>query len=155
MIEKANVGNRRYRPRLRPRHGWPEVTALIDILFLALMFFVILSNSTKVSVISVDLPKSSQSRIMQVEKNVISMVPDADGVGYKIFFQDQPVDWLGLAGSLQKMAIDSLSPAVIIRADRRISFEAVTEVMALAEKSGITCLLATAPEERQDAKFEQ
>lgn len=155
MIEKANIGNRRYRPRLRPRHGWPEVTALIDIFFLALMFFVLSGNSAKVSAISVDLPRSSHSRIMQVEKNVISLVPNGSGAGYIIYFQEQPVDMLSLAGELQKMRSQRYRPAVIIRADRRISFDAVAEVMELAENSGIACLLATVPEERQDAKFEQ
>lgn len=154
MINESSFGSRRYRPRIRPRHGWPEVTALLDIMFLALLFFVLSSNAAKVSGISVDLPRTSAGRVMQLERFVISLVPNAEGNGYTIFFQDRLVDLRVLAEELLKMSRNRNS-AVIIRADRRVSFEYVTEVMALAENAGVTCLLATVPDQRRDAKFEQ
>ena len=31
------IGRRRYAPTLKPKRGWPELTALIDVLFLVLL----------------------------------------------------------------------------------------------------------------------
>ena len=43
-ITSNGFGQRRYRTRLEYRRGWPELTALADILFLSLMFFGIASS---------------------------------------------------------------------------------------------------------------
>ena len=53
-------GERRYRPRLKCFGGWPELTALVDILFLALLFFVLASSFVQVSGVRVSLPQEQE-----------------------------------------------------------------------------------------------
>ena len=53
---RHEIGRRRYQTRLKPLSGWPELTALVDILFLVLIFFFLSSSFVRVSGISVNDP---------------------------------------------------------------------------------------------------
>ena len=61
-------GSRRYAPKLKPKTGWPELTALIDVLFLSLLFFALSGSFVRVSGIGVELPRMEAPNVADVER---------------------------------------------------------------------------------------
>lgn len=150
------IGSRRYCTRLKPRHGWPELTALVDICFLALLFFVLSSSFVRVSGISVDLPRMKVSNMASLERYVVTVTPpDTANAAGQIYFRDRLVDHDGLRQELSRLHDRSKRVSVIIRADKSVPFSRVAEVMAIAESSKISSFIAVAPPaERQVTGFE-
>ncbi len=184
MKLEREIGKRRYRTRLTPHCGWPELTALVDILFIALLFFVLSSSFVRVSGISVELPRVKAPNIADLERFIISVAPSPSGAESRIPFRDQPdsADTLRqrpaesrqLSGNNpsvpgagcqiyfrgKPVSLDTLrqrlaelrqrpgsNPSVVIRADRKVPFERMAEIMAIAESAGIGCFLAVMPPE--------
>lgn len=154
---RTDIGRRRYRTRLKPLSGWPEVIALVDIFFLALIFFFLSGSFVRVSGISVELPRVRPSNIADMEKFVVTITPPASAGGEcLLYFNDQPVTPELLKQRFGEVRGRSQTASVIIRADQRVSFEMVTEVMAMAEAAKLSSFLAVMPpSERQETVFGQ
>lgn len=157
---ETELGGRRYRTRLRHRSGWPELTALLDILFLSLLFFVISSRSVRVSGIRIDLPQMNTRTTAALERFVISLAPDREGgeAKMKIYFQENSCrDINDLYQQLSNLHRNSPRHAsVIIRADRSIPFEEVAKVMDAARKAQLNCFVAVeVPREEPAAAYEK
>lgn len=151
------LGRRRYRTRLRFHSGWPELTALVDILFLALLFFVLSISFVRVSGISVALPRVNAQNTAALERFVISLTPPEPDGGLRgdIYFRDKLVSINGLREQLSLLHDRSKRASVIIRADRNVPFEAVAEVMAIAEAAQLPSFIAVMPPgEKLSAPFE-
>lgn len=143
---------RRYRSRLRPLTGRPDLTALIDVMFLMLIFFMLSSSFVQVSGIRVDLPRVNASSTADIEKFIVA-VSHAGGRN-QIYFNDRPVDWEMLKENLAAVSGLSQSATVVIRADRQVPFEVVTQIMALAERARLASFIAVMPEQlKPDTTF--
>lgn len=151
------LAHRRYRPRLQAKHGWPVLTALIDLLFLLVMFMVLSLGSTKLSGIAVELPRFAAGKLEQVDKFVVSLTKPVGSEASQIYFQDNPVTRNQLAEELQKLRQSKIRRAIIIRADRSVPFDDVMAIMGVAENAGLSSFLATSPaaESIGEAAFEQ
>ncbi len=144
-MSSPGFGERRYRTRLKYFRGWPEVTALVDILFLSLLFFAMTSNNVRVSAIEVALPQMDTRTRAALERFVISLAPAARDSDAKmnIYFRDKPCQDLNdLCQQLSKLHLNSPNASVIIRADRSIPFEEVVLVMNAAKNAKLRCFVA-------------
>ena len=149
-ITSNGFGQRRYRTRLEYRRGWPELTALADILFLSLMFFVIASSFVRVSGINVDLPRVDTRNSEALERFVVSLTPSEAGAGVDIYFREKRCNSIvDLQQKLADLHSDHDSAKVIIRADRNVPFEEVARVMDAAKSANLlSCFIAVkVPEE--------
>ena len=152
---RHEIGRRRYQTRLKPLSGWPELTALVDILFLVLIFFFLSSSFVRVSGISVNLPRVRTSGVADLEKYIVTLAPGPDGKPL-LYFNDQPVSRESLKQQLNEVRGRSRNASVVIRADRRVPFETVAEVIALAESARLSSFIAVnPPSERREAVFGQ
>lgn len=144
-MSTPGLGERRYRTRLKYYSGWPEVTALVDIFFLSLLFFSLTSNIVRVSAIKVALPQMDTRTRAALERFVISLAPatgDSDAK-MSIYFRDKPCkDLTDLFEQLSKLHRVSPNASVIIRADRSIPFEEVVRVMNGAKNAKLPCFVA-------------
>ena len=160
-MTRFKFGERRYRTQLKYFNGWPDLIALVDILFLSLLFFVLATNIVRVSGVKVALPKMDTSTMASLGRFVISVAPpERNGDGVRIYFQEKPCDNIrDLSQKLSELCVDRKSkPSVIIRADRRVSFEEVAKVMDAAKRVGISCFIAVEvpdPAEEPDATYEK
>ena len=78
---------RKYRSKLPMLSGRPDLTPLIDVLFLSLIFFMLSSSFVKMYGIKVEIPKVGPSRYSSVEKYIISVVRGNDR--NVIYFRDE------------------------------------------------------------------
>ncbi|NPA24977.1 MAG: biopolymer transporter ExbD [Deltaproteobacteria bacterium] len=121
-----------------------DMTPLIDVVFLLLIFFML---STSLSVnpgIKVDLPKASAE---QVKKKKITLRVAIEASG-RIYLEGKKLSLEELKKHFLKTAKKSDGDAlVVIEADRKVYHGLVVKVMDAAKTSGLNKLaIATSPE---------
>lgn len=134
---------RRIHLRLKPLSGMPPMIAVVDIFFLTLFFFMLSSSFVQVSGIKVDLPRAATTVTADIEKFIVTIAWSAEGP--QLFFNDRPVTHEKLREDLAKISGVSRSAMIVIRADRRIPFEPVSEIMTMAEKAQLASFIAVMP----------
>ena len=134
---------RRIQLRCKPLSGMPPMIAVIDIFFLTLFFFMLSSSFVQVSGIKVDLPQAETTVSADIEKFIVTSAWSAEGP--KLFFNDRPVTHEELKEDLARVSGISRSAMIVIRADRRIPFEPVSEIMTMAEKAHLASFIAVMP----------
>jgi biopolymer transport protein ExbD len=117
--------------------GAPDFSAFLNVFFLFLIFVIVSSSFVKVSGIKVDLPKASAISNLGVERFVVTI--DKNG---KIYFNDQEMSSWDLLKE-RFVAAGPRTGTVVLRADTRAPFGAVSKLMAVAEEAGLNVLVAT------------
>ena len=136
-----------FKPKLKQLSGRPDLTPMVDVLFLLLIFFMIGSSFVQVSGVKVDLPQTAATRNLGIEKSVITL---ARGENKNlIYFNEKEVSWEQLKQRLAEVRNFSASGTVIIRTDRLIPFGVVAKLMALAENANVAAIIATTPQQKQ------
>ncbi|MDR0931722.1 MAG: biopolymer transporter ExbD [Victivallales bacterium] len=155
MNNSASIGTRRYLPKLKPKSGWPELTALIDILFLVLLFLFLYSSFVRVTGIKVNLPRVQPSSFADLERFVVTITRNGDG-GRLLYFNDRPIKIEELKQQFNEVHGRSQSATIIILADREVTLEQSAEIMALAEAAELASFLVTIqPGSRPETVFGQ
>lgn len=126
-------------------HGRPDLTPLIDVLFLVLIFVMLSSSFVKISGITADLPEVVADRSQSVERFVVSIDRHSN-----VYFRGHAIDWKGLKENLVDVSSATDHAMIILRSDSKAPFGIVAKVMALAEEAGLSVFVATvAPEEKK------
>ena len=116
----------------------PEVnlTSLIDVVFLLLIFFMVSTTFTRESDITVDLPQSSNKQ-MADDKKPLELVIDERGL---YFINDKKVTSSStdmLKRALKKVTANLEDPRLVIRADSQTPHQSVITAMDAARQLGI------------------
>ena len=103
------------------------------------------------------LPQVSASNVVDMEKFIVTIVPPQHhGGSCLLYFNEQPVTTELLKQRLGELRGRARSASVIIRADRAVPFETVTEVMSLAAAARLASFIAVAPpSEKPETVFGQ
>lgn len=113
-----------------------NLTPLIDVVFLLLIFFMVTTTFRDESEIEIDLPQASEKPAERVD-DAIAVVIDQDGKFYvnKTLVINTQVDTLKRA--LRKTKGDRKNPPVIISADAMAPHQAVVTAMDAARQVGL------------------
>ena len=111
--------------------GRLDITPLIDVIFLLLIFFMLTSTFVLQPVIRVKLPKAITSEVLR-ERNLIIEVT-AEG---KIYFNNEIISLPKLEEKLKSIA--GKSKSLLIKADEKASLGQVVEVWDLCRDAGIS-----------------
>lgn len=126
-----------------------EITPLVDMVFLLLIFFMLSTTFIVSPGIKVNLPQSSADKISQ-EKNEVQVVITEDN---KVFVESMFVDGRELEQRLVGAARHDPRTLVIIKADAKAFHGKVVEVMDIAKQSGLNRMaIATHPKEKESEK---
>ncbi len=107
-----------------------ESTAMADIIFLLLIFFLLSSSFILQTGIKVNLPKISKPE-QETKKDVVVTITADE----KLFVDGIPVAWENLRSRLEKK-LRGGSRVVIVKGDREVSLGRTVEVMDIARRSG-------------------
>lgn len=127
----------------------PEVnlTPLIDVVFILLIFFMVSTTFQRESEIKIELPEASAEPVEE-KQELLAIVIDADG---HYFIGDQQVvntELETLKKAIQKFRGDQTEIPVVIRADRSTPYEAVVRAMDATSQLGLVHIsLATSQPE--------
>lgn len=156
-MEKELVKRRRYRTRLKYFSKWPELTALIDVLFITLLFFSLTCSFIRIPGVGVELPRLAAPEVVELERFVVSITPPSRNDGScKFYFKDQEMTLDGLKQAFHDIPEGSSKRSIVICADRRVPFDTVAQVMATAEAAKLPSFIAVMPPEmRNDVVIEK
>jgi len=131
----------------------PEVnlTPLIDVVFILLIFFMVSTTFQKESEINIELPEASADPV-EDKQDILELIIDAEG---RYFIGQQQVvntELQTLKKAISKFLGDRTSLPVVIRADRRTPYESVVRAMDATAQLGLVQMsLATSqPENAQE-----
>ena len=128
-----------------------NLTPLIDVVFILLIFFMVSTTFQKESEIKIELPEASADAVEE-KKDVLELVIDAEG---RYFIEQQQVvntELETLQKAISKFLGDRTGIPVVIRADRRTPYESVVRAMDAVSRLGLVQMsLATSqPENSQE-----
>ena len=117
-----------------------HTSAMNDIMFFLLLFFLIASTVANPNVIKLMLPKSSSGKSISKKTIVVSITQD---LKYYVDKKEVPVANLGetLTG-YKKMAADL---TIVLYVDKTVAIQDVVQIMDIAQKQDIKLVLATEP----------
>jgi len=118
-----------------------NVVPLIDVALVLLVIFMIVTPVLHQS-LNVQLPKTKSQGTEVAGKWVVTVVEDK-----KIYLNDKQITLSELAAKMNVVGQTSSSAEVFLRADRRVPYGYVVQVMDVIKKSGVNRLgIVTAPE---------
>ena len=134
--------------RIKRRSGGTlvlEITPLIDVVFLLLIFFMLATSFDERSAFKIDLPKSTAAKtkstlkevqvLVDKEKNIYLRYTDHSGR-----LQSEKLDLSSFVSVVSEKLNTSESKDVMISADKAIDYGFIVEIMSLLKESGATAI---------------
>jgi len=127
---------------IRPKQKEPldvNITPLIDVVFLLLIFFMVSTTFKHESEITINLPEAT-SVSPPKEDNVIEIAIDSKGTYYIDKRQVVNTELKTVMRALEKIAGDRKTPVILISADAQTPHQSVIVAMDAARKLGFVNL---------------
>ena len=134
--------------RIKRRSGGTlvlEITPLIDVVFLLLIFFMLATSFDERSAFKIDLPKSTVAKtkstlkevqvLVDKEKNIYLRYTDNSGKT-----QRDKLDLSNFVSVVSEKLNTSESKDVMISADKAIDYGFIVEIMSLLKESGASAI---------------
>jgi len=109
-----------------------NLTPLIDIVFLLLIFFMLTSHFVKQESLEIDLPKAKTGESLS-EDNELEIIINADG---KIKYKNDVISLKNLETRLRIDLSTASEKNVRIKGDQAVDFGKAVEVLDMARKAG-------------------
>jgi len=116
-----------------------NLTPLIDVVFLLLIFFMVSTTFEKTSKLKIDLPEASAQATQQENKKIVIGI-DVKGRYYINERQLVNTQLKTLKIALVKIAGDNKEMPIVLRADAKTPHQAVVRAMDAASQVGLTRL---------------
>jgi biopolymer transport protein ExbD len=127
----------------QPRRVTLDLTPLIDVVLMLVIFFMLTTTFVLSPGVQVDLPQGSSLQKPRESDAIITITKDGD-----VYFQDAQVSLETLQAVLQRSKAQQPSLRVVIKADTLVQHGRVVEIMDIAKLVGIERLaIATAPKQ--------
>ncbi len=127
-----------------------NLTALIDVVFTLIIFFVVTTSFNNRSALKISLPNSSASQTEAARKPLTVLI-DRSGNYYVGDHALARKDLASLKDALRQQAGNDTGRTLVIQADAKASHQSVVTAMDAAGQLGFTRLsIATAPEARDE-----
>lgn len=136
---------------LRPRRPEPprvDITPLIDVVFLMLIFFMVSTTFDKQTQLKVELPSAETVAQENQEPEQIDITIDPAGQFYVNERELVQHDADTLKGAIQKIADGRLDLPVLVSGDRNAPLQSMMTVMDVAAQLGMSRLRFVAKQEQ-------
>jgi len=112
------------------KNSSPDMTPMIDMVFLLLIFF-LLTSVFSIPAVKTELPQSSTAQ--QVKQDELTIAVKSDG---SVYLNDYPVDDVHLRMMLGRKLASADEKIVNVSADKSVDFGRIVKVMDIARESG-------------------
>jgi len=109
-----------------------DMTPMLDIVFIMLIFFIVTTSFVKESGIEVDKPQASSTKTDKKVNIIIGIKKTGE-----IWVDNHPVDIRALRTTVEKLHADTPEGTVIIAADKRAETGVLVSVMDQVKLAGI------------------
>ena len=120
----------------KPAKAILNITPLIDVLFILIIFFVVSSTFLEQPGIKLELPKAQSGDTQRVERAVLYI-----SAASELFLNDDPATLENLSGKLSAMMQNRAEKSLIISADKGVHHGLVVQVMDIARNSSVQKLV--------------
>jgi biopolymer transport protein TolR len=108
-----------------------NITPLVDVMLVLLVIFMV-TTPLMMGGVPVELPDTTAARVSETRKPVVVTLA-ADGA---LYLRDAPVSSTALVPSLRALRVEEGDAVVYVRADRRIAYGQVMELIGRVGESG-------------------
>ncbi|MFH0825585.1 MAG: biopolymer transporter ExbD [Pseudomonadota bacterium] len=119
--------------RGKNKGGVLDITPLVDLVFLLIIFFLLSTTFNVAPAIKLDLPEASSQKIHR-EKKEITISVDQSGA---VYVDKHPVEPNALLSTLSASAREDRDAVVLIKGDRASAFGRMAEVLGTVKQSGL------------------
>lgn len=120
-----------------------NLTSLIDVLFLLLIFFMISTTFLSQPAINLQLPSAQNAQAVRQTPIVVHINENG-----RVYLNDEPMELPLLGAALAQRLANVAEKAVVLKADSRVSHGTVVHVLDMIKGAGVTKLVvSTQPEE--------
>jgi biopolymer transport protein ExbD len=109
-----------------------NLTPLIDVLFILIIFFTVSSTFLEQPGIELKLPEAESSQSYTAQKVIVYVDTDQN-----VFLNDDPVTIENLAESVEALISAQTDKSVVLHADKEVAHGIIIEIMDLLRKRGI------------------
>lgn len=120
-----------FRPRRR-RTPTLNITSLIDVLFLLLIFFMLSSTFIEHPAIQLDLPEAASAESTRTDSLTLSITPAGD-----LFLNGVPIAMEALGRKLHTAVAAKPDLTLILKADTTVPYGTVIEAIDAAKQAGV------------------
>jgi biopolymer transport protein ExbD len=117
-----------------------EASAMNDIMFFLLLFFLIVSTLVNPSVVKLTLPNSKKVQEMQKQEITISVTKDQ-----KYYLNNQQIELDALEPALKAKITGLTDPTAVLRFDKALTIEDLVNILQIGADLKIKMVLATQP----------
>ena len=114
-----------------------NITSLIDVIFLLLIFFLVTSTFSEQPALKIDLPRATTSGSGYKEELVLAVSRNGN-----LYLDQRQVTRSELPGLLAAAARKQSDPSLVLRADRQVSYGLIVELMDISRRAGLEKILA-------------
>ncbi|MBU1701151.1 MAG: biopolymer transporter ExbD [Candidatus Eisenbacteria bacterium] len=108
-----------------------ESTAMADIIFLLLIFFLLSSSFILQTGIKITLPEVTQPEMEERQQIVVTVTRDD-----QLFVNERKITWSNLRTEMEQALSESSSRTVIVKGDAEVSLGRTVEIMDVARELG-------------------
>ena len=108
-----------------------NVTSLIDVMFLLVIFVLVSAKFEADGGIAVELPKGKSTEVAKTEVQILTIRPDGE-----LFFQKNKISFAELPDRIVKMRKEFKDPVIVINADKATPYEFVAKATDIIKQSG-------------------
>ena len=119
-----------------------DMTPMLDIVFIMLIFFIVTTSFTKEARIDANRPKENQQQTQSETKNIFIEIR-ASG---DIIFDNRRIDVERVLANVQSRLAEQPTDAMVIQAHQEVEHCLVVRVMNQGKEAGISNITVTAPE---------
>ena len=114
-----------------------NLTPMVDMLFLILLFFLVTSSFIEQPNIKLELPSTKYAATSKLEERTLTISQDG-----KLFFQNEPVERKDLISVLKNAFSKQDDKTLVLRADKNVSYGIVVDVMDAGKGAGLRRIVA-------------
>lgn len=114
-----------------------NLTSMVDMLFLILLFFLVTSTFMEQPNIKLELPSTKYAATSKLEERVLIISKDG-----QFFFQNKPVERRDLITVLKSAFTKQDDKTLVLRADKNIPYGEIVYVMDAAKGAGLKRIVA-------------
>ena len=121
-----------------------DITPLIDIVFIMLIFFIVTASFVKESGVEIDRPKADTA-VMQSQASILIGITAED----EVWINHQPVDVRSVHANVLRLMAENPQGGVVIQADRDSRNDMLVQVMDQIRQAGVEKIaLAASPDQQ-------
>lgn len=117
-----------------------NVTSLIDVLFLLLIFFMVSSTFREQPGMELELPESKSHEITEIKDSILQIV-QVDGNAQRFILNTEEIALDSLSSRLNAILAHTEDKSLTLKADKAVSHGLVVRVMDIARLSGVKKLI--------------